>query len=293
MTREERHQLEELLEKAIRGDEQAISEVCEFIDKHKRSETMNRLSRAGVVCSLDQAYQEVLVTVQHKLYQLRVVDAFESWLWRLEMSVAAKLRPRYAQYARSIRVESQASGQPREIGTRIIVVEGKPQIVRIFESLAPEEQPSQRRPLFEPVSDRILANASISNRPNYPSKIDLWKAIAKLPLRWALAILLVYVLGLSAAEAAQIMGCSRTRILKLVQKGKVRMREFLPGYGQNGKAISEPRFETGNRARTKGGLQVSDVLSHGIPIRIGRPLRSRLDGLRCTAQAAHEMQMPS
>jgi len=52
MTAQERQQLSDLLEKAIRGDEQAISEVCEFIDKHRRGETVNRLLRAGVECSV-------------------------------------------------------------------------------------------------------------------------------------------------------------------------------------------------------------------------------------------------
>ncbi len=46
--------LSDLLEKAIRGDEQAISEVCEFIDKHLKQETMNRRSSAGVVGPVDE-----------------------------------------------------------------------------------------------------------------------------------------------------------------------------------------------------------------------------------------------
>ena len=238
MTAQERQQLSDLLEKAIRGDEQAISEVCEFIDKHKREETMHRLLHTGVVNSLDEAYQEVLLTLQHKLCHLKVVDAFESWLWRLEMSVAKKYRPRYARYARSIRVESQASGQPREIGARAIVVAGKPQIARIFEPALPQEEPSQRRPLFEPVTDGILAKASMPNRPNYPTSIDVWRAMASLPKRWARAMFLMHVEERTAAEAGEILGCSEDRVYRLIQNAKDRLRLLLVPYARNGSTES-------------------------------------------------------
>jgi RNA polymerase sigma factor (sigma-70 family) len=251
MTAQERQQLSDLLEKAIRGDEQAIFGVCEFIDRHMKQETMNRLSHAGVVFSVDEAYQEVLLTLRRKLSQLRVVDAFESWLWRLEMSVAKKYRPRYAWDARSIRVEPQASEKPREIGAKTIQVDGKPEIARLFEPLAPQEKPP-RRPLFEPLTDVILAKASMSNRPNYPRKIDVWKAVSILPERWALAIQLVYFEGYSRTEAATIMGCRRTRIFKLLQKSKNRLRGLLAAYGRNGKAKPESQsYKVNRRARTR------------------------------------------
>jgi RNA polymerase sigma factor (sigma-70 family) len=230
VTAQERQQLPDLLEKAIRGDEEAISGVCEFIDKHRRAETMNRLSNAGAASSLDDAYQELLLTVQHKLSQLKVVDAFESWLWRLEMSVATKLRPRYARDGRSIRVEPQASEQPREIGTRAVVVAGKPQIAKIFESAGPKEQLGPRRPLFKPLSEEIITKASMANRLNYPRRIDVWEAMSMLPPRWAEALRLRHVEGHSAADVAAIMFCSIKRVYKLVQKAKQRIRELLPGY---------------------------------------------------------------
>ncbi len=73
MTANEWKQQTDLLGKAIRGDEHAISEVCEFIDKYRRAAMMNRLSYAGAVCSIDEGYREVLLFVQYKLSRLKIV----------------------------------------------------------------------------------------------------------------------------------------------------------------------------------------------------------------------------
>jgi RNA polymerase sigma factor (sigma-70 family) len=281
MTGQETQQLPDLLEKAIRGNEQAISEVCEFVDKRRQAETMNRLSNAGVGPSLEEARQEVLLTVRQKLSQLRVVDAFESWLWRLEMSVAKKYRPRYARHPLSIQVEPKASEHPREIGTRAIVVAGKPQIVRIFERVPPQEQLSRRRPFFEPLTDGILLKASMSNRLNYPRKIDIWNAMSKLPPRWAEALRLRHVEDHTAAETAVILRCSVKRVYRLTQKGANRMRELLPSYDQNGLAILQARFPKAmRRTRTKRARPVSGLslnarstpYQDSSPRRIGSPM---------------------
>jgi RNA polymerase sigma factor (sigma-70 family) len=211
---------------------------------------------------VDQAYQEVLLTVRNKLSQLRVVDAFESWFWRLEMSVAKKYRPRYAWHARSIRGEPQPSEQPRQIGTRTIVVAGNPQIARIFESHGPQEQSTPRRPLFKPLSEEIIAKASMANRLNYPRRIDVRRALAKLPKRWARVIYLIYFGGYSRTEAAKIMGCSRARIFKLTQKAKNRLRELLPSYDHNGLATLQSQFCKANRrARITPAIDISGRMS--------------------------------
>jgi hypothetical protein len=163
---DQRTHLYELLENAVRGDEQSISDVCEFIYKHRKQETVNRLLKAGVAAWLDEAWQEVLLTVRQTVSQLRIVDAFEPWLWRLEMSVARKYRARYARYNKAVQVELQNSEQSREIGVKTIQLNGKTEIARLFEPHVPQEQPT-RRPLFEPVTDMSLAKASTSNLPNY------------------------------------------------------------------------------------------------------------------------------
>jgi RNA polymerase sigma factor (sigma-70 family) len=230
VTAQERQQLPDLLEKAIRGDELAITGVCEFIEMRMKQETINRISRVGAGSSVDDAYQQALLTVQSKLSRLKVVDAFESWFWRVVKSTAKQFRPRYVQYGRTIQVNPEISNPLSEVGSKTILISSKPQIVRIFEPLVPHAQLIRRRRFLEPITDEILVKASISNRSNYPRKIDVWSATAQLPKRWAKALLLMCVEERSAAEVAGMMGCSVERVYKLVQKAKHRMRELLPGY---------------------------------------------------------------
>jgi RNA polymerase sigma factor (sigma-70 family) len=272
MTAQERQKLYELLEKAIRGDEQAISGVCEFIDRHMKQELLNRLSNAGAASSLDDAYQDLLLTVQHKLSQLKVVDAFGSWLRRLEMTVVKKYRPRYSSYTPTIPVEPTASDQRKQIGARTIQWDGKTEIAGLSEPPARQEQPPRRR-LFEPVTDVIIAKASTSNRPNYTRTIDVSNAISELPKRWALAIQLVYFEGYSRTEAANFMDCSKSRIFKLLQKAKNRLRLLLPGYGLNGKAKPETRsFKVSRRSRTKRTVSRISKCKHPLLVKV--PLRA-------------------
>jgi len=252
MTAEARKQLYDFLEKAIRGDQQAISDVCEFIHRHMKQKTLNRLLRSGVGSSLDDAYQQVLLTVLQNLSQLKVVDAFESWLRRVVKSVAKQFRPRYVRYGRPIQVGPQGSEHPTGVGSRMIVIDGKPQTVRIFEPLAPQEHPPRKRPLFAPVTDEILAKASTSNRLNYPRKIDVWEAMSKLPPRWAAALRLRHMEEYTAEETAEFLSCSVERVYRLTLLGNRRMRELIPDYGQNPIAKSEHRSSRANRRdRTK------------------------------------------
>jgi RNA polymerase sigma factor (sigma-70 family) len=230
MTAKERKHLCDLLEKAIRGDELAIAGVCEFIDKHMKQEILNRLLRAGVGSYLEDAWQEVVLTVLRKLSQLKVVDAFKSWLRRVVKSVAKQFRPRYVRYGKPIQVIPQASEQPTGVGSRMIVIDGKPQAVRILEPLAPQEHLPRKRPLFEEITDGSLTKASISNRPNYPRKIDVWEAMSKLPPRWAEVLRLRHIEEYTAQETSEFLACSVMRVYRLTQLANRRMRGLLPGY---------------------------------------------------------------
>ncbi len=227
--------------------ENAVCDACEFVANHMEREIKGLLFKAGA-SDVPDAYQQVHLELRRKLCQLRDIELFECWLRRVVHSAAKKSRKRCIRYSKVLPQTQEMPARPKELGSKTITIDGNPHIVRVFEPALPQEERSQRWPVFEPVSDGILANASMSNRPNYPCKIDLWEAIAKLPLTWALAILVVYVLGFSAAEAAQIMGCSVDRVNKLLQKAKQRMRELLPQCVQNGKVISESDSRPGTAA---------------------------------------------
>lgn len=275
MTDQEWMQLADLLQKARTGDERAIGAVCEFIDSRMKLEITGWLWKAGVGNYVDEAYQDVLLTVRRKIPQLEVIDCWKIWLWRVAMSMGGKYRPRYVRYPRQKQPTQEVTGRPKLIGTHCVSINGQVYPVTVLEPYRPQEQKARRQRLFEPLSDSVITHWSRSNRPQYPVSIDVRQALEKLPERWALAIQLVYFEGYSRTEAANIMGCSRTRIFKLLQKAKSRLRGLLAGYAQNDEAKSESRSCNANRrARTKRALPVSDVLPRRYPIRVAAPVRA-------------------
>jgi RNA polymerase sigma factor (sigma-70 family) len=258
----------------------AAYDVCEFIDGHMKSEIEDRLCQAGVPNYVEDAYHDVQVNVRRNMCQLEEIDLFEPWLVRISMSTAKKYRPRMLPNSKPFKKQkSKAAEKPLEIGSKTITIDGKPHIVRVFEPNPAQDQITTRTPLFEPCSSSAIANWSKTNCQDYPRKIDVRKALAKLNKRWAKALLLVYVEERTAAEAAEILDCTIPRVYRLVQFGKNRLRELLPGYGRTGKAKTESRSSKARRrARTKRPLGISDVLPHGCPIHVTAPLST---GFRC------------
>jgi len=218
----------EVVEQARNGNEEAKNALCEILGNELKRWIERRLK----VKRQDRrdAHQESILRVRQKIEQLRAPENFLGWLRRVAVDVAKQHR---TPYLRNSKPEQKR--QPKQIGTKTIIVDGKPHVVRIFEPCGPEQP---RQPLLEPLSDSIITNWSKGNRPNYPTSIDVWRAMASLPKRWARAMFLMHVEERTAAEAGEILGVSEERVYRLIQKAKDRLRLLLVPYARNGSTES-------------------------------------------------------
>lgn len=192
----------------------------------------------------------------------------EPRLDRVIMSTAKKYRPRYASYPRRVPHARETAERPKQVRSKIVTIDGKEHVVKIFEPNPPRSEPPVKKLLLVPFSDSAIFNWSKSNRPDYLPKIDIRKALAQLQRRWAIALLLMCVEHRSAEEVGEILGCSVPRVYRLVQLAKDRMRELMPRYARNGQDNPEfPFLGTNVHTETKR-LPSADVLPHGAPIRI-------------------------
>jgi RNA polymerase sigma factor (sigma-70 family) len=236
---------------------------------------------------LPDAYNDVLVKAVTKIDQLRHPNAFKAWLRRIVTSVAKKYRVTCQQshpdqdparratkfdVSYSISPRQQAPTRPNQTGTKWITIEGRQYAVRVFEPQLRTEQQIRQRQISERFDDAVSTGNRGSIWPKDIS-IDLRTAIAKLPKRWALVILLVFFGGYTRTEVASILGCSRSRTYKLLKKGKNRLRELLTEYPRkgntSGKRNPARRAEATRAERTI--LAVLDATA------AGRPTRASLD----------------
>lgn len=223
----------ELVEQARNGDEEALNALCEILGNELKRWIESRLKVRWQ--DRQDAHQEVILRVRHKVEQLRETGKFFAWLLRIVKEVAKQ------QWAPCLSRRRPEQGErPKQIGEKTIFIDGQQHVVRIFEPSIQQEQ--ARQPLLEPLSDSIITNWSNDNHPAYPSSIDFRRALSKLPERWALAISLVFTEGYSRTEAAEIMGCSKNRVYRLHKKARKRLHLLLPGYTLGNKARSQSRF---------------------------------------------------
>src|SRR2546427_6547680 len=177
MTAQEWKHFADLLQKARTGNEKAIREICEFIDSHMKAEIQGWLWKAGVGDSVDEAYQDVLLAVLRKIPQLEVVDCWEIWLWRVAKSIAKNYRPHYVKYPRPKPAAQHSTRRPKQIGASI---NGHVYTVTVPEPYRPTEQKTRRQRVVEPLNDSAITNWSMSNRPDYPRRLDVSDARGKL-----------------------------------------------------------------------------------------------------------------
>lgn len=217
----------EVVKRARDGDEEAKHELCGILANELKRWIERRLNVKWQ--DRGAAHHDVIQRVRERIGQLQQPEKFLGWLRRVVVEAGKR---HSAPYLRPLKRERKE--QPKQIGTKTILVDGKAHVVRVFEASKPNPP---RQPRLEPLTDSIIMNWSKENRANYPRSVDFRRALKELPERWLLAVILVFEEGYSRAEAAEIMGCSKNRIYKLHKKARKRLQLLLPGYGleRNGK----------------------------------------------------------
>jgi RNA polymerase sigma factor (sigma-70 family) len=223
----DREWVEQTVEWGRQGNLHALHMLCLMLNTEFKKKIEAKLKRKGVHWQdLDDARQDVTLKVCQKITAVRDPKKFHAWLNRVVASCAKKYRRQYVPPA--IKLAEEAP-RPKQIGTKWITIDGRPQEVKIYEPLswAPELLP--RTPLLQ-LLDEFSENWCKVNQPNHPHSIDFRNALTKLPPRWRQAIELIFVDGYSRTETAAIMGVSKNRIFNLKKNSRRRLPLLLPGY---------------------------------------------------------------
>ena len=115
-----------------------------------------------------------------------------------------------------------------------MTIDGRQHEIKVYAPCDSPAVPSRQQSLLTPLTDLIIETHATTSFPDYAQDIDkrrVWEqlhnALGTLPERWALAVELVYFEEKSRSEAAQILGCSRKRVYKLLKMARKRLRALI------------------------------------------------------------------
>jgi RNA polymerase sigma factor (sigma-70 family) len=233
VTEQEWKQLEDLVRKAQAGDEESLSAASEIIYV-KLKRTVRALlwgKGPGGQDLFDEAWQDAMLMFVKTYRGIKEVRSLPNWLARtMQRFIWKQQRTRSRRQKESAQASECVTAPHHQIGTKSITIDGRQHEIKVYAPCDPPALPSRRQSLLTPLTDLIIETYAGTSFPDYAQDIDkrrVWeelrKALLTLPQRWALAVELVYFEEKSRSEAAQILGCSRKRVYKLLKMARKRL----------------------------------------------------------------------
>jgi RNA polymerase sigma factor (sigma-70 family) len=268
MTDQDWKQLEEMLGKARAGEEYAFTEACRIIDQKLKRQVKAIVRQTGVRPeeSVHDAWQEAMLAFVKHYQQVETIRHLPYWLAITALRAGWKDRwPRYSKKKKPEQMVEQTQQPPEPIGTKPLTIAGREYQVKIYAS-DPPAAPSERMPRLEPLTDSIIERYGKTTFPDYVRQIhnkrtltEVLKALAHLRPRWRRAIKLVCLDERYPTEAAQILGCKKKRLEKLLKKSRKRLRLLCPGATIVPKRKTKSRSAEGNARQAGTDTFVDDA----------------------------------
>src|SRR5262249_24470151 len=127
----DREWVEEVVEWSRQGNPHALNTLCLMLETEFRKKIEAKLKRKGVSWQdLGDARQDVTLQVRQKITAVQNPEKFHAWLNRVVACCAKKYR---RQYVPPPAHQAEEAAPAKQIGTKWITIDGRPQEVKIYE----------------------------------------------------------------------------------------------------------------------------------------------------------------